>query len=410
MCSSVLAATTFAALASITSLACGATTVTHPFRGITHYERYETSPRELAIHVVEIDLNAPGISFVTTPSNGAKPGDTTRQRTTDFVQQTGAQIAINGTFYTSAGSGVGAGGGTEYYADLTYFAYSAGVGVSTWSGTGNPVERGINVDPNNNATFIRPYAINQANFQTRPPGAVLYNGIGTYDGILINDVITATDTNLHPRTAMGLTGDKSKLFLMTVDGRQPGWSMGMTTVEVAQMLQSDYGCSDAINLDGGGSTTMVFADPTVRILNRPSDGTSACTATTSASWRRRSPAVGRRDYNHDGAVDAADYVVWRKRWHAVGLRHVARQLRCNRRQRILVQHNGARAGERAATNSCSHRSMSTLARSRPVSPKTHRLVRHVINPLFLKRLGVSRPASAFGRIDRSKSSGLLHAT
>ena len=161
---------TLAALAAFTSLACGATTVTHPFIGITHYERYETSPRELTIHVVEIDLNAPGISFVTTPSNGAKPGDTTRQRTSDFVQQTGAQIAINGTFYNSAGAGIGPGGGTEYYADLTYFAYSAGVGVSTWSGTGDPDERGINVDQNNNATFIRPYAINQANFQTRPTG------------------------------------------------------------------------------------------------------------------------------------------------------------------------------------------------------------------------------------------------
>jgi hypothetical protein len=261
-----------AVLASATSIACAATTVTHPFIGITHYERHETLPRELAIHVIEIDLDAPGIGFVTTPSNGAKPGDTTRQRTTDFVQQTGAQIAINGTFYSSAGSGVGPGGVTEFYADLWYFAYSAGVGVSTWSGTGDPDERGINVDQNNNATFIRPFAINQANYQTRPTGAVLYNGIGTYDGILINNDITATDTNLHPRTAMGLTSDKSKLFLMTVDGRQGGWSNGMTTIEVAQMLQTDYGCSDAINLDGGGSTTMVFADPTVRIVNRPSDG------------------------------------------------------------------------------------------------------------------------------------------
>ena len=312
MCRRVLAATTIAALASITSLACGATTVTHPFRGITHYERYETSPRELAIHVVEIDLTAPGISFVTTPSNGAKPGDTTRQRTTEFVQQTGAQIAINGTFYASAGSGVGAGGGTEYYADLTYFAYAAGVGVSTWSGTGDPQERGINIDQSNNATFIRPYAINQANFQSRPTGAALYNGIGTYDGILINDVITATDTNLHPRTAMGLTGDKSKLFLMTVDGRQPGWSMGMTTVEVAQMLQSDYGCSDAINLDGGGSTTMVFADPTVRILNRPSDGTERLHGNNFGVMASPVALLDDGDYNNDGAVVAADYVVWRK--------------------------------------------------------------------------------------------------
>ena len=249
-----------------------ATTVTYPFTGITHYERYETSPRELAIHVVKVDLDAPGISFAVTPSNGAKPGETTRRTTSDFVRDTGAQIAINGTFYTSAGSGIDDDGQPEYYANLTYFAYSAGTGVSTWSGTGDPDERGINIDQNNNASFVRPYAINQANYQTRPVGALLYNAIGTYDGILINGTITATDTNLHPRTAMGLSSDRSELVLMTVDGRQPGWSMGMTTIELAQMLQDDYGCSDAINLDGGGSTQMVFADPIVRTVNRPSDG------------------------------------------------------------------------------------------------------------------------------------------
>jgi hypothetical protein len=259
-------------LAVCCSAAGGATTVTHPFVGVTHYERYETSPRELAIHVFEIDLDAPGIGFAVTPNNGAKPGETTRQRTSDFVQQTGAQIAINGTFYTSAGSGIDGNGNPEFYADLTYFAYSGGTGVSTWSGTGDPDERGINIDQNNNARFIRPFAINQANYQTRPTGAVLYNGIGTYDGILIGGVITATDTNLHPRTAMGLSDDESKLFLLTVDGRQPGWSMGMTTIELAQMLQNDYGCSDAINLDGGGSTTIAMADPMLRVLNRPSDG------------------------------------------------------------------------------------------------------------------------------------------
>lgn len=249
------------------------TTVTQPFRGITHYERYETSPRELAIHVVEIDLHAPGIGFAVTSPNGSKPGETTRQRTTDFVQQRGAQIGINGTFYSLAGTGTDPNGNPEYYANLTYFVYSAGQGVSPWSGSGDPDERAINIDANNNATFIRPARINQATYETNPATAVLHNAVGTYDGILMGGTITATDINLHPRTAMGLSQDRSKLFLMTVDGRQSGWSMGMTTVEVATMLRDDYGCFDAINLDGGGSTNLVFADPAVRILNRPSDGT-----------------------------------------------------------------------------------------------------------------------------------------
>jgi hypothetical protein len=224
------------------------------------------------MHILEIDLAAPGLCFAVTPPNGAKPGDTTRQRTSDFVAQMGAQIGINGTFYTLAGSGPGPGGQTEYYADLTYFAYSGGNPVSTWSGTGDPHERGVNVEPDNSTYFIKPYNVMHADYEVRPVGITLHNGIASYDGILIKSVITATDANLHPRTAMGLR-NKSTLFLFVVDGRWPGYSEGMTTIEIAQLLQSDYGVTDAINLDGGGSTTLVFADPTVHVLNLPSDGT-----------------------------------------------------------------------------------------------------------------------------------------
>ncbi len=249
-----------------------ATVVTHPFVGVKYYHRTETSPRPLVMHILEIDLTAPGISVAVTPDNGAKPGETTRQRTSDFVAQLGAQIGINGTFYTTAGSGPGPGGVTEYYANLTYFHYASGNPVSTWSGTGDPDERGINITSNNVATFIRPFAINQADYLVRPTATVLYNAISSYDGILITNAITATDANLHPRTAMGLNANRTRLYLLVVDGRQTGYSEGMTTIEVAQLLQSDYGVTDAINLDGGGSTTLVMADPVVRVVNRPSDG------------------------------------------------------------------------------------------------------------------------------------------
>ncbi|MCJ7711658.1 MAG: phosphodiester glycosidase family protein, partial [Chloroflexi bacterium] len=53
------------------------------------------------------------------------------------------------------------------------------------------------------------------------------------------NAITATDANLNPRTAMGLNSNKSKLFLFTVDGRQPGYSEGMTTIEIAQLNEPD---------------------------------------------------------------------------------------------------------------------------------------------------------------------------
>ena len=55
--------------------------------------------------------------------------------------------------------------------------------------------------------------------------------------------------------------------MVTVDGRQPGVSVGMTLQELAEYLLS-LGATDAMNLDGGGSTTM-FLDG--RVVNTPSD-------------------------------------------------------------------------------------------------------------------------------------------
>ena len=70
----------------------------------------------------------------------------------------------------------------------------------------------------------------------------------------------------QPRTLAGVRADGT-LLLVTVDGRRPGWSAGMTLPEAARLMRS-LGARDALNLDGGGSSTM-----TVRgeVVNRPSD-------------------------------------------------------------------------------------------------------------------------------------------
>ncbi len=70
----------------------------------------------------------------------------------------------------------------------------------------------------------------------------------------------------HPRTAVGFNG--RKLYLLVVDGRQPGYSAGMTLPELSQAMV-DLGCTDAMNLDGGGSTTLWARGA---VINRPSDG------------------------------------------------------------------------------------------------------------------------------------------
>ena len=99
------------------------------------------------------------------------------------------------------------------------------------------------------------------------PGALLLpGGSGHYsNGKSWYDVATA-------RTAIGLSRDNRTLTLFTVDVREG--SAGMRLDEVADMLLEDFGVWNAINLDGGGSTSVALEDPATHhasLVNAPAD-------------------------------------------------------------------------------------------------------------------------------------------
>ncbi len=104
-----------------------------------------------------------------------------------------------------------------------------------------------------------------------------------------------------PRSAVGQLKDGG-IILVTVDGRQPGWSVGMTNFELAQALVR-LGAVTAMALDGGGSTEMAFDG---NVLNRPSGGverpisTALAFAYTGAFARAPLPVVSP---NGDGVDD-----------------------------------------------------------------------------------------------------------
>ena len=72
----------------------------------------------------------------------------------------------------------------------------------------------------------------------------------------------------NPRTIAGVTR-AGRLLLVAVDGRAPGYSAGLDFEEEAAVMRA-LGARDAVNLDGGGSTTMMIRD---RMVTRPSDAT-----------------------------------------------------------------------------------------------------------------------------------------
>lgn len=77
----------------------------------------------------------------------------------------------------------------------------------------------------------------------------------------------------HPRTALGW--NKEDFFLVQVDGRQPSLSVGMTLPELSDYLLK-LGCQEALNLDGGGSSTMWIDG---QVMNNPCEGAERPTGT-----------------------------------------------------------------------------------------------------------------------------------
>jgi exopolysaccharide biosynthesis protein len=262
-------------------------TVRRPFLGVTHIARADTSPRDLRMHIILIDLTAPGIRVKVSPPGG--PRETIRQTTLQFLQEERAQIAINGHFFLPFPS-------ANPFASLIGLAASNG---SVYSAFEVPEQSyaivarapAINIDARNRAGIVH----------ARPGGAdtgvnervTLWNAVAGSAQIITNGVKTipvygegqlvaggpAGYSNSHSwyeqlnaRTVIGLANRQRTLILFTVD-RAAG-SLGMSLGEVADVLIRDYRVEQALNLDGGGSTTLAMEDPVTHersIVNRSSD-------------------------------------------------------------------------------------------------------------------------------------------
>lgn len=209
-----------------------------------HGEADAAEPRLVQVQAVRIDLHAPGLEFFSTPSNGERPLETTSETTAEFLQRHRLQLAINANFYSPCC--------TPGDKDLRGLAISRGVQVSPplASGRGTPV---LVIDRANRAAILPALKSDEvARYWTGVAGSHLLLERGQPIALPAEPLVTA----LHPRTAVGVSEDGRWLFLLVIDGRQPGYSAGATLVETAAWLQR-LGAWSGLNLDGGGSTTLV---------------------------------------------------------------------------------------------------------------------------------------------------------
>jgi hypothetical protein len=105
-------------------------------------------------------------------------------------------------------------------------------------------------------------------------GSTPLAAIGGGELLIADGEVVAPADPLHPRTAVGFSADGRRMFLLVVDGRRSPYLLGLTQRDLAAVLR-EMGAHNALNLDGGGSSTMLARRPgtdELALANTPSDG------------------------------------------------------------------------------------------------------------------------------------------
>lgn len=228
------------------------------FQGVVYTRQARSTPRPLMIHVVEVDLAAPGVDFLITPGDDTSSLELPARTTSAFLKDFRVQVAINGSFSRPFRAGVFL---WDYYphggdpVDVLGLAISNG-DVYSDAQEGRPV-----LCVSAGQAQIRASDCPSGTSQALAGGPILVEGG--------RSVVHDATCKLHPRTAVGVDAQGKTIWLIIVDGRQPHYSEGVTLAELAD-IAVELGAQMALNLDGGGSSTLVMAaDRGTSTLNAP---------------------------------------------------------------------------------------------------------------------------------------------
>ncbi len=231
--------------------------------GTTLQFRQYDQPRPLKVWVLRVDLRDPDLAqTVTRPAPaGAKvkiggkdprelPAETLSQTTLDFARQERLDIAVNASPFSPV-------------------VKLQGVPLDI-NGLHLREHHLVSPPMKHYACWLLSGDHRLRFFQDNPPAGALNRaivGTGGFGMVLVDGTVVerkAKEDPLHPRTALGLEegpdGQSKAMVWVVIDGRQPKVSEGVSQVELGR-LGKDLGCTQMLNLDGGGSSTLVVNDP-----------------------------------------------------------------------------------------------------------------------------------------------------
>ncbi len=226
------------------------------FQGVEYIRDVRNSPRRIVIHVIKVNLREHGIRTLVTPGDPDEELPLKARTTSQFLNNFELQVAINGDGFQPWHSY----GFFDYYPHkgdrVDSIGYAASEGTIYSQDTDNEPRLYLSITNSGriNSQTGKDFNVISGNLLLVKNGAPV-------DGLAGSP---------QPRTAVALDRPNHQLILIVVDGRQPGYSEGVTLQELAEIIVY-HGGYNAINLDGGGSSTMAVEGPlgVAKVLNSP---------------------------------------------------------------------------------------------------------------------------------------------
>lgn len=234
------------------------------YAGIIYRREVRALPRPLMIHWVTVDLTAAGIGVWVTPGQAtADLTELTARTTSEFLREFDLQLAVNANFFYR-------------FLEETPWTFYPHRGDRV-NAVGQAISNGQQYSPPEPdwaaLCFAADHRAQMVQSGTCPPGtqqAVAGSALLISQGKATMISSNSADSDAaYSRTAVAIDAAGETLWIVAIDDKQRFYSEGVTLPELTDLLLK-AGADAAINLDGGGSTTLVTATPTgSEILNAP---------------------------------------------------------------------------------------------------------------------------------------------
>jgi exopolysaccharide biosynthesis protein len=248
-------------------IAAAASTATPLFDGVAH-QRIDriADGKPMVGHVIELDLTK-SVRLAMTPADRSQGMEHVARTVSDELIRRRAQVAVNASYFLPFAGG--SQGADDYY-PLAGEGASVSGAVIAGGRQVSPVE--IDQDLRVSAILCIGRAVTIRDGQRCPNGtrdAIAAGPRLLTDGAPSSLHRSLSGTGRGPRTAVGVAADGKRAWIVVIDGRQEGYSMGASNADLIALF-GELGARDAMSFDGGGSVALAVEDGgKARLLNRP---------------------------------------------------------------------------------------------------------------------------------------------